>query len=254
MAELSTWDKIRDWIKTLMPLLVLGIGWCLSNAVVDRAGKKAKARQDEIQAVEQQRSNDIAISQTIFNVLRTNLYPWLPGLAGTIKDSSLREIIDSAVSANPRIPDEIKVNVRERVTTVLGMESNSDTGKVTPTNKERGLSITNEPSIVVVYHGGDEYRNKALEIRDFLKAKGFENVRDISKGLPWYKTNFERYGVQVIWYRQETEYATSMRAYAQTIKDYLEQEGKWGKFMIPDNPPGDLADREILVVLPPDTN
>ncbi|MBN2378791.1 hypothetical protein JXM67_03195 [candidate division WOR-3 bacterium] len=188
MSDLNKWVNAREWIKTIMPLAVLGVGWCLSYLVINKAEEKAKARQLEIQAVEQQRSNDIAVSQSIFEILseeRTNLYPWLSGLVSTIRDSSLREIIDSAVQANPRLPDDIKANVRARTDVVLGTLSVDGIEKENRDSDEIGMLQEDYQEIIIFMEDDTEAALRSQNIYNYLKSLKF-NCKEEYKSFDWY--------------------------------------------------------------------
>jgi len=267
MGEPTKWEKARKWIVIFVPFATVVLTWWLSTKVVDKAGEEARTRQLEMQLIEQERSNDIAIAQTVLDVLAAgnpDLYDWLPELVATIKDSTLREVMSRGVIANPVVPKAVKETVLERVpsadvdlsgiqkefktqTSILdsllklellkSQESERRTGEKSETKgRDDAIPITDrptvldEPTCIVVYLRGDRISEyKAYEIWSFLEGESFDcSIEGHSRH--WYDINWIRDSTRTgeIWFDLQ-DYG-NVRSYGYKIRETLNKKGTWGSF------------------------
>jgi hypothetical protein len=97
----------------------------------------------------------------------------------------LREIIDSAVQANPRLPEEIKINVKERASLVSKIEEVKEPGKANGNTDVSGM-FPGEYTLLIVYMKGDTAAlRRSQKVFEFLKVKKFDCEKDC-KGFDWF--------------------------------------------------------------------
>lgn len=166
-------EKIREWLKIFVPVLTAII-------VVVGGGVFSIHVANNIQRKAQERSGDIAIAQTVLNVLSqrdTNLYSWLPKLIGTIKDPAFRKVMEDAFRANPSVPDSIKVQapVNESITpSSAGRNLKSAQGQIDDTILSK---ISGQNTLLIIYMRTDTLSQKrATGIKDILESHGFHVV------------------------------------------------------------------------------
>lgn len=235
MAKMTKEEKIREWLKVFTPVLTAII-------VVVGGGFFSIHVANNIQKKTQERSGDIAIAQTVLNVLSqgdTNLYIWLPKLIGTIKDTAFKEVMEDALKGNPVVPDTIKQQVTERkVTDKAGIGDKVTFQTISnPDNTKRGVEIyfAFEDTISL---------RRAEKIESYLLNKNIA-IKFVPIGSEWFqKDNWDpTSGIA------EIRFNNSNVPYAEEIKVMLDDQATLGKFeMIRTNvgtPP-----YAVLIVLP----
>lgn len=187
MANESKFEKARKWIvPILITIISVGGGGSFSLIIAN-----------SIQRQVQERSNDIEVAKLAMEVLNEenpNLYSWLPELVGTIKDSTMRDVISRGVISNPVVPDSVKQQVSSVEVTIKTQEPSVDKGELEGLPREEpeeragegGEVPPEEYRCVVMFMYGDiDAARRSSKIANFLNKQGLKCIEE-PKSYDWY--------------------------------------------------------------------
>jgi len=214
MGEPSNKTKSVEWVKVLMPLIVVLVTWGLSNVVINKVETNTKAREERQQEEERTRSHDSVVVQAVVEVIKEEKplsTEELSGLIGMIKDPALREITVKRVALTEEMPAVAEKNLGREVA-ISALETTEDLG--------REIETLEEQSVQVIHKRGDEASERtALRIQEILKSKGyicFISDMDVKS----YAFLFEGLRLPLLLFQQEAE------EFASKVNDLLAAEAR----------------------------